>query len=357
MSAEASEKAQSFMMHIVKILNNGALTLMISLGHRAGLFDTLATIYPEYVSSQVLADKAKLNERYVREWLGAMVIGDIIEYNSESKTYRLPQDHSQFLTRASGPQNLAVFSQYISILGSAENSVLECFKNGGGLQENEYPRIHKVMADERYLAVGSILHTVILPGLPVLHDKLKKGCKLLDVGCGHGQVILDLAKTFPTSTFVGYDKSTEVVAIANADVASAGLTNVSFHLQDISKLKEIGEYDVILAMHTIHDLADPVNTLKGIHRALKADGVFIMQDVSLSSDLEKNRAHPFGTAMYTASTMVCVPSSLVDGGPGLGACWGTETALNMLKENGFSKIEDIVVFPNDPLGAWFISWK
>ncbi|CAG8518082.1 5925_t:CDS:1 [Paraglomus brasilianum] len=357
MSTQPSEKAQAFMMHIVKILNNGALTLMISLGHRTGLFDTLATIYPEYVSSQALADKAKLNERYVREWLGALVIGDIVEYNSESKTYRLPQEHSQFLTRASGPQNLAIFAQYIAILGSVENGILECFKNGGGLQESEYPRIQEVMAEERYLSVGSILHTVVLPGLTVLHDRLNKGSKVLDVGCGRGQVIIDLAKTFPNSTFVGYDRSTEAVAVANADVASAGLTNISFRVQDISKLKEAGEYDVILAMHTIHDLADPVNALKGIHRALKADGVFIMQDVGLSSDLEKNRPHPFGTAMYSASTMCCVPSSLVDGGPGLGACWGTETALKMLKENGFSKTEDSVVFPHDPLGVWFISWK
>src|SRR6185312_10400851 len=108
MSTEAQATpgpAQSFAMKLIKTFNNGALCLMISIGHRTGLFDTLATFYPEYVSSQTLAQKSNLNERYVREWLGGMVVGGIIEYDNESKTYRLPKEHAAYLTRAAGIRN------------------------------------------------------------------------------------------------------------------------------------------------------------------------------------------------------------------------------------------------------------
>ncbi|CAG8504535.1 10588_t:CDS:2 [Paraglomus brasilianum] len=357
MSAAPSEKAQAFMQKLVQTLNHGALCLMISIGYRTGLFDTLAGFYPEFVTSQALASKANLNERYVREWLGAVVIGEIVEYNSEAKTYRLPKEHAPYLTRAFGAENYSIYSQYIPILGSVEDGIIQCFKNGGGLREEAFTRFHELMVDETHLAVGSVLHSVVLPGLPQLHDKLKSGSKLVDVGCGRGKIILDLAKTFPNSTFVGYDISEHLIAAANADVASSGLTNISFRVQDIAQLQEVGEYDVVLTIHTIHDLADPAGALKRIHGALKADGVFVMQDASFSHELEKNKNQIFGVGVYAVSTIHCTSVSLAEGGPGLGMTWGTENVVKLLKETGFSKTEDIIELPHDPSRVWYVSWK
>ncbi|CAG8553677.1 932_t:CDS:2 [Paraglomus brasilianum] len=334
MSTEAQATpgpAQSFAMKLIKTFNNGALCLMISIGHRTGLFDTLATFYPEYVSSQTLAQKSNLNERYVREWLGGMVVGGIIEYDNESKTYRLPKEHAAYLTRAAGIRNMGILAEWVPILGSFEDNILECFKNGGGVPTKAYGRLYEVLTERGRLSL-SLLHSSVLPGLPGLLDKLGQGCNVLEIGCGRGLVSLDFAKHFPNCTFRGYDILDNLIADANADAASSGLTNVFFHVQDVSKMEEVSKYDVVIGLDAIHDLAEPANALKCIYRALKDDGIYAMLDMNASSDLEKNKTHLFGPAMYAGSLFHCVSVSLANGGEGLGACWGKELALKMIKE-------------------------
>ncbi|CAG8613159.1 8855_t:CDS:1 [Paraglomus occultum] len=358
MSTEAQampDPSQMFAMKLIQTLNNGALCLMISIGHRTGLFDTLATLYPEYVSSQTLAQKTNLNERYVREWLGGMVVGGIIEYDSESKTYRFPQEHAAFMTRAVGIKNMCVFSEWFPILGSYEDNILECFKNGGGIPTKAYERLHEVIAERSRLTV-TMLQSTILPGLPGVLDKLKQGCNVLEIGCGRGLVTLDLAKHFPNCTFRGYDILDNLIADANAEAASSGLTNVSFHVQDVSQMEDVNKHDIVIGFDAMHDLAEPADALKCVYRALKDDGIYAMLDVNASSDLEKNKSHILGPAIYTASSYHCVSVSLADGGKGLGAAWGTELALKMIKEAGFSKTENIQ-FPHDALSCWFVNRK
>src|SRR6185312_2541223 len=255
-----------FGMNLIKTLNNGALCLMISIGHRIGLFDTLATLYPEYVSSQTLAEKSNLNERYVREWLGGMVVGGIIEYDNESKTYRLPKEHAAYLTRAAGIRNMGILAEWVPILGSFEDNILECFKNGGGVPTKAYGRLYEVLTERGRLSL-SLLHSSVFPGLPGLLDKLGQGCNVLEIGCGRGLVSLDFAKHFPYCTFRGYDILDNLIADANADAASSGLTNVFFHVQDVSKMEEVSKYDVVIGLDAIHDLAEPANALKCIYRA------------------------------------------------------------------------------------------
>lgn len=121
-------KADAFVEKLVGILNSGSLALMVSIGHRTGLFDTLAELEPS--TSEEIAAEAGLNERYVREWLGAMVVGRIVEYDPGRKQYRLPPEHAAALTRSSGADNLAPFGQYMAVLGNVEDKIVECFRNG-----------------------------------------------------------------------------------------------------------------------------------------------------------------------------------------------------------------------------------
>ncbi|CAG8524351.1 5966_t:CDS:1 [Paraglomus occultum] len=358
MSTEAqtmSDQSQAFAMKLINTLNNGALCLMISIGHRTGLFDALATFYPEYASSETLAQKANLNERYVREWLGGMVVGRIIEYDSESKTYRFPQEGASILTRTAGSKNLSILAEWVPRLGCYEDGVLECFKNGGGLHNETFYRIHEVIA-ERTGLLAPELHSTILPRISGLLDSLEKGCKLLDIGCGRGSVILDFAKRFPNSMFYGYDILPKLVADANADVASSGLTNVSFRVQDVSKMEEVGEYDAIICMESLHVQVDPINALKCVHRALKDDGVFAMSQINVSSELENNKANAVGSAIYCISTIHAMSVSLAEGGMGLGSAWGNESTLKTLKDVGFSNT-DIVQLSKESLNYWFVNRK
>ena len=188
-------KAEEFAERMVGVLNEGAIALMTSIGHRAGLFDAMAGLPPS--TSDQIADAAGLNERYVREWLGAMVVGKIIEHDPQEGTYQLPQEHAAFLTRAASPDNIAAFAQYIPLLGSVEDGIVESFKRGGGVPYSAFPRFHEVMAEDSGQTVLPALKDHILPLMGGLTERLEEGIDVLDVGCGSGKALTLLARKFP----------------------------------------------------------------------------------------------------------------------------------------------------------------
>ena len=211
-SAFDAAKAGAFGERLISTLNQGALCLMISVGHRTGLFDVMRQMQP--ASSRDIAARAGLNERYVREWLGAMCTGRIVELDPTSERFVLPAEHAAFLTRPAGADNLAVFAQYIPLLGSVEDDIVECFKNGGGVPYGKFPRFHDVMAEDSGQSVLSSLETHIVPLVPGLAERLRSGTALLDVGCGRGRVINRLAELYPNSRFTGMDFSSEAFLFA-----------------------------------------------------------------------------------------------------------------------------------------------
>lgn len=331
------QTADAFTGKMVDVLNYGALALMTSIGHRTGLFDTLATLPPATIEQ--IAAAADLHERYVREWLGAMVVGRVIEYDPETGTYRLPAEHAAALTRAAAPNNIAAFTQYVGLLGSVEDGIVESFRQGGGVPYAAFPRFQDVMAEDSGQSVLPALLDHILPLVPGLIEKLEQGIDVLDVGCGRGLALMLMAQTFPNSRFTGYDFSENGVAAARAEARQKGLTNLHFEVQDASVLAETRRYDLITTFDAIHDQAKPAAVLRNIHRALKADGVYLMQDIAGSSHVHNNMDHPMGPFLYTVSTMHCMTVSLAYNGEGLGAMWGREKALEMLAEAGFTRVE------------------
>ena len=165
-------KAEEFAGRILETLNSGAVAVMLSVGYRTGLFDTLAEL--DSATSQELADAAGLNERYVREWLGAMTTGRIVEHDPEAGTYRLPAEHAAWLTRAASPNNLAVTAQWIPTLSTVEDDIVECFRKGGGVPYERFSRFHEVMAEESNQTVLSVLFTHILPLVPGMASGWRK---------------------------------------------------------------------------------------------------------------------------------------------------------------------------------------
>ncbi|MCK6625586.1 MAG: class I SAM-dependent methyltransferase [Anaerolineae bacterium] len=329
--------ADAFTEKMVDVLNYGSLALMTSIGHRTGLFDTMATLPPATIEQ--IAAAADLHERYVREWLGAMVVGRIIEHDPATNTYRLPTEHAAALTRAAAPNNIAAFTQYIGLLGSVEDGIVDSFRNGGGVPYAAFPRFQEVMAEDSGQSVLPALLGHILPLVPGLIEKLEQGIEVLDVGCGRGLALLLMAQTFPKSRFTGYDFSENGIAAARVDAQQKGLTNLRFAVQDAATLAETERYDLITTFDAIHDQAKPAVVLRNIHRALKTDGVYLMQDIAGSSHLHNNLDHPIGPFLYTVSTMHCMTVSLAYNGEGLGAMWGREKALEMLAEAGFTQVE------------------
>lgn len=350
-------KAQAFAGRFLGVLNSAALCLMISMGHRTGLFDAMSQLPP--ATSDEIAAQAKLNERYVREWLGAMVTGGVVEVDPATARFSLPREHAASLSRAAAAGNLAVFAQYIAVMGCVEDEIAECFRKGGGVPYEKFPRFHAVMLEDSGQSVLSSLESHILPLVSGLAQRLAKGIRVLDVGCGGGRILNRLAELYPRSTFAGMDLSAAAIGVARDEASHKGLQNISFAVRDLSDFHETAEaaaFDFITTFDAIHDQAKPLNVLKGIHRALKPDGVYLMQDIKGSSFVHKNVGHPIGPFLYTVSCMHCMTVSLAQGGEGLGAMWGEEKTREYLHRAGFQTVEKHEL-AHDVQNNWYVVRK
>ncbi len=345
-------KADQFAERLLTAINNAGTMIMLSVGHRTGLFDTLAQMTP--ATSQDIAAEAGLNERYVREWLGSMVAGKIVDYAPATKSYSLSNEHASLLTRSAVPNNFAGVAQWISVLAGVEDEIIEKFRTGGGIGYECFHRFHHVMAEESGQTVVWALLDHILPLVPGLKDKLEKGIDVLDVGCGAGRAMILLARMFPKSRFLGIDLCQDAIALARQHASEERLTNIKFEAKDDTQIEGSARFDLITAFDAVHDQADPAGLLRSIVRLLKPDGTFLMQDIGVSSHPEKNVAHPLGAFVYTVSCMHCMTVSLSQGGAGLGAAWGEELAQQMLAEAGFKNVTTNKL-PHDIMNNYYVA--
>jgi 2-polyprenyl-3-methyl-5-hydroxy-6-metoxy-1,4-benzoquinol methylase len=327
--------------------------MLISIGHQTGLYETMAALPP--ATSEQIANAAGLEERYVREWLGGMTVGRIVEYNPAAGTYHLPPEHAASLTPAAGLNNLASFTQYISLMSGVEEQVVESFRHGGGVPYEAYPRFQQLQGEESAALIDASLVDAVLPLVPGLVERLETGIDVLDIGYGQGHAINVMARAFPNSRFTGYDFSEEGVAAGRNEAAQLGLSNAHFAVQDAVAIDEPGRYDLIIAWDVVHDLAKPKRVLQVIAETLRPDGVFFMVEIAASSRLEENLDHPVGALLYAASVTHCMTVSLSQNGAGLGTLWGEQAARAMLEEIGFSV--EVKQLEGDFMHNYFIARK
>ena len=348
------QQMEAFGGRLVEMLNGAGLSMMLAIGHRTKLFDVMSQMEPS-TSSQI-AGAANLNERYVREWLGAMVTGQIIQYDADNKTYSLPAEHAALLSRDPSAENMAATMQWISVLGQVETKIVDCFSQGGGVHYSSFARFHEVMAEESGQTVVAALFEHILPLVPGIDQRLTEGIDVADIGCGSGRALIALAEKFPSSNFTGYDFSVDAIGRANEEVARRGLKNIKLEVKDAANIGLSGQFDLVTAFDAIHDQREPAKVLSEIQTALRDDGIFLMQDIRTSSQLENNMDHPVAPFLFTISTMHCMTVSLALGGAGLGTCWGVELAESMLRDAGFEQI-DIHELDHDIMNSYFVAQK
>ncbi len=345
---------EEFAGRIAGAIDSASLAVLLSIGHQTKLLDIMAGLPPS--TSAQIAQAAGLNERYVREWLGGVVSGQVVDFDSATQTYSLPSHRAAVLTRAAGPDNLARVAQFVSLIGEVEQPILGCFKNGGGLPYSAYPRFHKVMAEMSGEVFDAALVDVILPMAEGLPELLRAGADVADIGTGSGHAINVMAKAFPASRFTGIDFSDEGLATARAEAGQLGLTNATFVAKDVAALDDSETYDVITVFDAIHDQAKPAKVLENIFRALRPGGVLLMVDIKASSNLEDNVDVPFATYMYTISTAHCMSVSLGLDGDGLGTCWGRQLATSMLADAGFGEVT-VREIESDAFNYYYIARK
>src|SRR3990170_2982547 len=188
-------KAAAFAGQMLGNFNGAMLSLLTSIGHQTGLFDTMAGMRPS--TSHQIAQTTGLNERYVREWLAAMVTGRIIEYDPAYGTYRLPAEHAATLTRAAGPDNLATLAQFIPLFGNVEEHLIHSFRNGGGVPYSAFSTFQQLMSEESSRVFDATLVDVTLPLISGMPERLQAGIDVLDVACGAGHATNLVPKAFP----------------------------------------------------------------------------------------------------------------------------------------------------------------
>ena len=328
-------KAKAFTQLMVRHLEGAAVTVMLEIGRRVGLFETMAKLGP--ATSAVIAEHAGLDERYIREWLAAMACGGIVEYAAAERTFRLPREHANALTGAS-TRNLTSMVEMFPLMNRVVPQVADAFRTGAGVPYSAYQPDFTGLMDRRSRPrFDELLLSAYLGKPEGVVARLEAGVRVADVGCGSGHCVALMARRFPKSTFIGYDISEE--GIAEARAAARGLDNASFVVQDVAKLEAPTPFDLVTAFDAIHDQADPAGVLRRIRQALAPGGIFLMVDVCASSELADNIGVPMAPYLYAMSTMHCMSVSLAAGGPGLGTAWGHQVAARMLREAGFGEVQ------------------
>ena len=345
---------EAFGDRMVGMLNAGCTALLTSVGHQTGLFDALALAGP--VTSEGLAGRAGLNERYVREWLGGLTVAGVVEYDPIVRTYSLPLEHAGWLTVGAGPNNLARTMQFIPLLAQVEDDIVQCFREGGGLSYAHFPRFHALMDEDSRSWVDAALTGVVVPLVEGLDARLRAGIEVADVGCGSGHAINVLAREYPASRFVGFDISAEAIGRATAEARIMDLTNARFELCDVATLEQSEAFDLVTAFDAVHDQAHPGQVLAVIERAARPGGIFLMIDIKASSNVEDNIDNPFAPMLYTFSTMHCMTVSLGSEGDGLGTVWGRELATSMLHQAGFADVQ-VNELEDDPFNNYYVCRK
>jgi ubiquinone/menaquinone biosynthesis C-methylase UbiE len=365
METRRPESEKTFLEKMKDILNYGALNLGMALGYETGLFDVMDTFDTPQVSSAI-AEKSGLNSRYVAEWLGIMVSGDIVELSLDEAgqdLFYLPKAHGDLITRRAGNSNLGVYTQEIPLLTRcAMEPVLNGFHTGSGIDYSHYPAFHDFMAQLADAKHRQVLVDTFLPSVDNgrIVRKLETGIRVCDLGCSTGTAVLLMAAAFPKSRFVGIDISAKAIEKASLGAGNAGLKNVRFLRIDATAMDGHPDleksFDYVTAFDAIHDQTQPCMAIGGVYSILKDNGTFSMIDIAAESRLADNRDLPMGPFLYTVSLLHCMPVGLVDGGTGLGMMWGRQKAVEMLKAAGFSRI-DVTEIPDDPFNLHFLCRK
>lgn len=328
----------------------GAFTMALGyIGDRLGIFKAMAGAGP--LTSLELAEKTKLNERYVREWAKAMVVADYLDYDPSSGRYIMTDEQACVLANEDGQMFAGGALHFTTPTILNVQKIMNAFRNGGGIP---YSDIGEEIPEaiERFFRPGYVhfLARDWLNTVPGLTKKLEKGVNIADIGCGRGQSSVAMAKAFPKSKVLGIDYHGPSIERARKLATSNGLTNIEFLEASASAIPKKKFYDLICTLDCIHDMVDPLSTLKAIREALTDDGTLFWSEPNASDNPLECR-NPVGKTFSSLSPFHCMTVSLAHGGEGLGTIIGESGARKLAEEASFSRFEKLPI--ENPFNQFF----
>ena len=333
----APGEVEAFVGQVVTDLSAAVSGVLVNVGRKLGLYRAMADLGA--CTSTALAEKTGIRERYVREWLANQAAGGYVAYDPSKQTYTLPAAQALVLANEQSPIFMASAFEVAASFWLDEDQIVETFRSGEGLGWHAHH--HRLFCGtESFFRTGYRAHLVSewLPALDGVVDRLKRGGRVADIGCGHGASTILMAQAFPKSRFFGLDYHDASIATARQRAAEQGLAdNISFEVKSASEF-DGRDFDLACFMDSLHDLGDPVGALAHCHKALKPDGKVLLVEPYAGDALEEN-LNPVGRMFYAASAMACTPNSLSqEVGLGLGVQAGEERLRKVAREAGFSKL-------------------
>ena len=329
------DKLMAFVFRAVDEVGATLNAALVVMGDKLGLYRALAGAGA--LSPAELAARTGTAERYVREWLNAQAAGGYVAYDPDSGLYTLPPEQTVALTDPDSPAFLPGFFQLA--LGSVIDSpkIVEAARSGDGFGWHEH--VHDVHDGcERFFRPGynASLIPDWLPALDGVVDKLERGARVADVGCGHGSSTILMAQAFPNSTFVGTDYHDGSIETARQRAEEAGVSDrVHFHVAPAAAYSG-SKYDLVTMFDCLHDMGDPVGAARHVRETLKPDGTWMIVEPNAGDRVEEN-LNPIGRAYYGFSTLLCTPASLSqDVGLALGAQAGEARIGDVVTTGGFT---------------------
>jgi len=332
-----------------------SLTVALAyIGERVGLWGVMAG--GSSMTSAEIAEKAGLNERYVREWAATMASAGYLEYRAADATFRMSREQAMVLAFDNNTFFTAGTFQYAVACYRQIDKLIQVFRSGGGVPFADFgPEISEAI--ERLFRPGYEAWVVNewIPAAPGLTAKLASGADVAEVGCGGGQCIVAVAAAFPNSRFTGFDLDATSIGRARAKAASLNLSDrLGFERVAAENIPTADRFDLVMAFNCIHDMANPRGALANIRRVLKPGGVLMWSEADVSDRFEENLTSA-GRSLFGASTMHCMTVSLADGGEGLGVVIGETFARKLALEAGFTSFERMPI--RNPFHQVFLARK
>jgi SAM-dependent methyltransferase len=330
-------KVEAFMGKAVTDMGAIISAPLFVIGEKLGLYKAMAHAGP--LTSEEVADRAGAAERYVREWLRNQAAGGYVEYDAETDRYTLPDEHALALADEDSPLYVLGVYDMVASIYADEERLREAFRSGKGLGWHEHD--HRLFrGTERFFRPGYRGHLVAewIPALEGVQEKLERGAKVADVGCGHGASTIIMAEAFPKSEFFGFDYHPESIERAREAADEAGVGDrITFEVAAAKDYPGSG-YDLVCVFDCLHDMGDPAGASAHVLETLAPDGTWMIVEPYANDRVEDN-LNPVGRVFYGASTVICTPASLSqDVGLALGAQAGEERLSGVIKSGGFTSV-------------------
>ena len=339
---QPNEKTQGFLGQIMGSIAGAMMLRLCAIGDELGLFKDLAANGP--ATSEELAARTGLNERYVREWIYGIAATGTLDFDKSSRRVSMCDEFVAVLADEAGPLFQGGLFRQMTGLMKPYAQILDAFKNGGGVDYADYDDDWwSGLERSTCVRYRNLLVSQWLPEMPDVAEKLANGGSFADFGCGAGGSTIELAKAFPDATFYGFDLFAPNVDKARANAEAEGVGDrVTFEVADLENQPE-ASYDVVATFDVIHDMADPMAGLKSLRRVVKDDGIFVLMEIACEEDPADN-AGPMAVLKLGASIHFCMTTSLAQGGLGLGTVGLPEGKVKeFTKEAGFSSVRRLPI--------------